>query len=340
MAEHREHRKQSGRIRSGGASTVSRRAFLGNVALGLGGLFCPDLGWAEALGSESEGKTRVVIVRNPAVITRGKVNSEVAEEMIQRAVCLVTQKQSPSLAWKSLFSPKETVAIKVNTRHPPVAGNREIANAIVNGLKDAGVDENRIIIFDFKDAELARCGYKLNDYSKGVRCYGIREYSEVKAGPVPVRLSKIITDEADAIINVPALRHHGLAGVTVSMKNHLGSIHNPRDLHRDNCLHIADLNALDPIRKKTRLIIADGVLAQYDGGPSYRPQFAWEYGGLIAGTDPVAVDTVGAEEILAQRHRRGMQGPFRPAIRHIPRAAEMGLGIGDPKRISVVRWPS
>jgi len=252
-------------------------------------------------------------------------------------VCLLTGKGDQTLAWKSLFSSKERVAIKVNTRHPPVAGNRQIAHAIVNGLKSAGLDENRIIIFDFLDEELKRCGYKLNDSSTGVRCHAIREYQEMTAGPVQVRLSSIITEQADAIINVPAVRHHGLAGVTVSMKNHLGSIKNPRDLHRDNCLYVADLNALDPIRKKTRLILADGILAQCQGGPSYRPQFAWEYAGLIAGTDTVAVDAVAAEQIKAERHKRGMEGPVRPIIRHIPRAAELGLGIADLKRINVVR---
>jgi len=303
----------------------------------MGGFLCPSFASGAVASKEAEKKAQVVIVQNPAVISGGKVNAEIGEKMVHQAVCLLTRKDNPAAAWKSLFSPKETVAIKVNTRHPPVAGNREIADAIVNGLKSAGLNENRIIIFDFLDHELVRCKYKLNDSSNGVRCYGIRECREMKAGPVQVRLSKIITDQADAIINVPALRHHGVAGVTVSMKNHLGSIKNPRDLHRDNCLYIADLNALDPIRKKTRLIIADGILAQYDRGPSYRPQFAWEYAGLIAGTDTVAVDAVGAEEIKAERRRRGVQGPIRPGIRHIPRAAEVGLGVADLEKINVVR---
>jgi len=316
---------------------ISRRAFLGNVALGLGGFLCPSLASSEAERSQASDAARVVIVRNPAVIAEGKVNPEIAEEMVHRAVCLLTGKTDRTLAWRSLFSPKERVAIKVNTRHPPVAGNREIPDAIVNGLKSAGVDENRIIIFDFLDHELARCGYDLNDSSKGVRCHAIRECTEMMAGPVRVSLSKIITEQADAIINVPALRHHNVAGVTVSMKNHLGSIQNPRDLHTDNCLYVADLNALDPIRKKSRLILVDGILAQYDGGPSYRRQFAWEYAGLMAATDTVAVDTVAANEIIAHRHNNGIEGPIRPAVKHIARAAEIGLGVGDFNKISVLR---
>ena len=317
-------------------SRISRRAFLGNVALGVGGLLCPGVVSAASEGV-AEKKSRVVIVRNPAVISGGKVNGTVAGEMVHRAVCLVTGKEDVASAWKLLFSPKETVALKMNTRHPPVGGNREIADAIVEGLKQAGVAENRIIIFDFLDHELVRSRYELNDSPKGVRCYGIRECREMKVGPVAVQLAKIITDEADAIVNVPTLRHHNMAGVTVSMKNHLGSIKNPRDLHRENCMYVADLNALDPIRKKTRLIIADGILAQYDAGPSYRPQFAWEYAGVIAGTDTVAVDAVGMEEIRAEREKRGLTGPIRPEARHVARAAELGLGEANMDRIVVVR---
>ncbi len=338
MTEKRE--KVSGR--GAGCRTVvsglSRRTFLGTVALGLGGLVSGKTSTADADSAPPEAKARVVIVRDPAVIKAGKVSADAAGEMVHRAVCMLTGKTDREQAWKVLFSAKERVAIKMNTRHPPVGGNREIADAIVDGLKSAGVDENRIIVYDFLDHELTRQGFTLNDSTKGLRCYGIRECSEVKAGPVQVMLSKIVIDEADAVINVPAFRHHGLAGITISMKNHLGTVRNPRDLHRDNCLHVADLNALDPIRKKTRLIIADAILGQYNGGPSYRPQFAWEYGGLIAGTDTVAVDTVGAEEILAQRHKRGMEGPIRPTAGHISRAAELGLGVGDLKKIRVVRW--
>jgi len=316
---------------------LSRRAFIGNVAVGLGTLLYPRLAPAENAAEDAGKKARVVIVRNPAVISRGKIIAEVAEQMVHRAVCLLTGKQEPTLAWKSLFSPKEKVAIKVNTRHPPVIGNREVVMAIVSGLKSIGIDDNRIIIYDLTDRELAAAGYTLNDSSKGLRCHTNREYREMMAGPVRVSLSRILTDDADAIVNVPSFRHHIRAGVTISMKNHLGSIQNPRAFHRDNCSHVADLNALDPIRKKRRLIIVDAIRGQYNFGPMHAPWFVWEYAGLMASTDPVAVDSVAAEEMKAQRHKKGVEGPIRPTIKHIPRAAEMGLGIGDLKRINVVR---
>ncbi len=316
---------------------LSRRAFLGGAALGFGGLLCPSFAIEEGKARAPNKKSRVVLVNNPAVIRSGKIDSETAEKMVERAVSLLTGKNDVTLAWKSLFSPKEKIAIKVNTRHPPVISNPEIVSAIVKGLKGAGVAENHITIYDLTADELVTAGYKLNESSKGVRCHSHRDYREMKAGPVPVWLSRILTDEVDAIINVPAFRHHVLAGITISMKNHLGSVRNARALHRDNCLYVADLNALDPIRNKTRLILVDAIRGQYNLGPHHMPFFVWEYAGLMAATDTVAVDAVAAEEMKSQRQKKGISGPVRPTIKHIPRAAEVGLGIADLKRINVVR---
>ena len=318
-------------------STLSRRAFIRNAAAGLGSVLCPAFAWPEGVQDSAEKRAKVAIVRSPEVLSNRKISAEVAERMVHRAVCLATGKTDRALAWKSLFSSKEKVAIKVNTRHQPVIANREIVMALINGLKGAGVEENRIIIYDLTDKELKEAGYTLNDSSKGVRCHTTREYREMMAGPIHVRFSKILTDYADAIVNVPAFRHHVGAGVTIAMKNHLGSVENPSDLHGDNCSHVADLNALDPIRRKTRLIIVDAIRGQYNLGPMHVPWFVWEYAGLIVGTDPVAVDSVAAEEIKAQRHKKGIEGPIRPTIKHIHRAAKVGLGISDIKRIDVVR---
>jgi len=325
----------SGRKIGRGGSSLSRRAFIGVSVVGLGGVAFRRFSRAEGSGG-IEKETKVVIVRNAGAISEGKVNATAAENMVHGAISLLTGKHDETLAWKTLFSAKEKVAIKVNTRHPPVIADREVVNGIVKGLKSAGIDENRIIIYDLTDEELEKAGYVLNDSSKGVRCHASRDYREMKAGPVTVRLSTVLTDEADAIVNVPAFRHHVIAGVTVSMKNHLGSVRNPRQLHRDSCMYVADLNALDPIRKKTRLIVVSAIRGQCGGGPSYRPVFAWEYAGLIAGTDPVAVDTVAANELEAQRHKKGIEGPIRPPVKHILRAAEMGLGTGDLAKINVV----
>jgi uncharacterized protein (DUF362 family) len=97
--------------------------------------------------------------------------------------------------------------------------------------------------------------------------------------------------------------------VTLSLKNLLGCIPNAGGTHGGGCPRIADISALDPIKKKTRLIVVDSVRGQYDRGPGFSPSFVWNYGGLIVGTDTVAVDAVGVNEILSKRKAMGVQWP-------------------------------
>ena len=93
------------------SSMLSRRAFLGNVAVGVGGLFCADFAQGEVENSSTDARSRVVIVRNPAVIADNKVSGEAAGEMVHRAVCMLTGKTDREQAWKVLFSAKERVAM-------------------------------------------------------------------------------------------------------------------------------------------------------------------------------------------------------------------------------------
>jgi uncharacterized protein (DUF362 family) len=321
---------------------VSRRDFLkgilassaGIAAAGALNVGCP---------AEEVKKPRVVIARNPRVISGQKVDGKVAEDILDKAMCSFTGKSSATDAWRSLFSPSEKVIIKVNALFPPVTPSPEFVRAITNALRDAGLKENNIIVHDRRNSELQRAGFTINESSKGVRVHGTREYSDwMLAGPgmFQTRLCKLITEEADAIINVPSLKVHHRSGVTLSMKNLLGCISNPGETHGGGCPRIADISALDPIRKKTRLIIVDGVRAQYDRGPGYSAAHVWNYAGLLIASNTVAADAVGADEILAKRKAMGLGGPIPPSLIHIERAAKLGLGIADLDKIEVLRLPT
>ena len=252
-------------------------------------------------------------------------------------MCELTGKSSSGDAWKALFSPKEKIAIKVNCLFPPVTPNPETVQVVVESLADAGFDPTRIIIFDRSNGDLTKCGFKINESSKGAKCYGTKDYVfPANLRGVDTKISKILADDVDALINMPVLKHHVIAGITASLKNHLGTVPNPGDLHPDNCSRLAELNALDPIKKKTRLIILDAARAQCDKGPGFSPAFFSSYSGMMASTDTVAIDTIAAREILAMRNKMGLQGPIRPPTSHIELAGNMGLGVSDPKQIEVV----
>ncbi len=286
-------------------------------------------------------KSRVVLMRDPAYFKERKLDPAVARKMIDRLICELTGKSSVSDAWKSLFSATEKIAIKVNCLYPPVTTNPETVQVIVESMASAGLDPARMVIFDRSDDDLKKCRFTLNDSSKGAKCYATKEYVyPAKLRGVETKLSKVLVDDVDALINVPVLKHHVISGITASLKNHLGAVPNPGDLHPENCSRLAELNALDPIRKKTRLIILDGAQGQYDNGPSFSPTHRWDYSGMMMSADTIAIDTVAANEILAMRHKRGMQGPIRPSTKHIDLAAQMGLGAANPTQIELLEVKS
>jgi uncharacterized protein (DUF362 family) len=120
-------------------------------------------------------------------------------------------------------------------------------------------------------------------------------------------MSRIMEELTSAQVNLPVLKDHGLSGVTCSLKNWFGAIHNPNKYHEDGCdPYVADLNAVSLIRQQQKLVICDALRVQFNGGPSYHRQWAEHFGGLILGEDAVAVDFVGYGIIDKIRAENGL----------------------------------
>jgi uncharacterized protein (DUF362 family) len=123
------------------------------------------------------------------------------------------------------------------------------------------------------------------------------------------------------------------------MKNWYGVIHNPNKYHTNGCdPFITDVARHPFIRNKLRLTVLDGVIAQYHGGPAYRPGSTFELGTVAASTDPVAADLWAWREIEAERAKRGLptlEAAGRPA-RFLISAAKAGLGVDDPEKLLLV----
>ena len=216
------------------------------------------------------------------------------------------------------------------TTHP------EVIHAVTSGLVKAGVEPAKITVYDRHDKDMGTTGLTINRGGKGVRIYGtMRDYGPgVKAGPVGTKLTKILA-EADALINVPIMKSHVRCSVTGALKNHLGTVPNAGAFHADCCAAIADLNALPDIKKKTRLCLCDALYGLFDGGPQFRAQFRWDYHGVIASVDPVAMDAILDDIIKAKRLEKNLK-PRHNDPKHIARAAELGLGEANLANIQRV----
>jgi len=228
--------------------------------------------------------------------------------------------------------------------------HEEVLDAIVIKLIDIGFNPGNIIVFD-GDASVSKVtrlempsirkkGVRILETGAGGEGFDPKSQTPFLDG-TEIRLSRIIT-ESNHLINVPVLKtHSGGSGVTFALKNHVGSIDNPRLVHKGLAAFtgikpgsIAAINNLQGIKEKTRLIVGDSLLGIYQGGPFGNPQFA--YNGLIVGTDPVAVDHQ-ARIILDEERSKHSVEPL--VATHVEESAQLGIGASpnDVKVISLHR---
>ena len=298
---------------------------------------------AAAERTDANPTARVVIGRDDT-LTRGRVaeHGALIRKLLDAAMRKLTQTDNAASAWGRLFRPSDRIGIKVNTLGLPT--QPAVAEAIVAGLVSAGVTPRNIIVWDRFDVELARAGYKLNRSGDRARCCGTDaehigsgyQKQIESSGRIGSCFSRIVAERVDALICVPVLKDHNLAGVSLGMKNFFGAIHNPNKYHDGNCdPYVADVVSHRFIRPKWRLTVCDATRAQYHAGPGKHAGFAWAFGGLVVSNDVVAADAVAADLLEAKRRAAGLKplaDEQRPP-KHIATAAKRGLGVADLSRI-------
>jgi uncharacterized protein (DUF362 family) len=317
---------------------IDRRHFIGAVTTA-------GVGIAAATGRSPQGfaqpaaQSRVIrIRRTDAIDDADKVNAAVVKNMVDQSVAKLVGKDSAEEAWKSLFAPNDVVTLKINCLFGPGASTRrEVTEAVVAGLLTAGVPADKITVWDRAVGDLVKCGYELND-GPGVKVKATQwEAQPTKSGSFNGRLAQVLTDPANtALINVPILKTHNVPGITLAHKNHYGSFDNPGAHHGNHCdPYLTDLNALPCIKDKTRLIVADALRPVGEGGPAAQPQYTWTYGAILAATDPVAIDAVGAQIIDEWRATKGMDSVLLRA-RFLQTSQKAGLGTADLSQIALI----
>ena len=335
-------------------SGPSRRAVLRGLVGAAGGTLAGSLlgpGHARAAASRSrvavitDGRMWVGPGWNDADLDPARVRAVVA-----RALMELTSATDDAAALRTLIAAvadaSQRYGIKVNCVNSDLPSHPTVTAAVADLLVTAGARPENITVFDREEIELASCGYPLGanshynvtgNLSDGVGYSSAR----VELSDGSVALTSIITSRIDHLINIPVLKHHQMAGVTLALKNHFGSIDQPSSLHgRDNdgCPGIAELNAHPLLTGLTRLVLTDATFATFESGLGGKPDFAPMT--IIAATDPVAADVVGKALIDERRARAGL-----PALnaRHLAIAGELGLGCADPAaidRIDVVLSPA
>ncbi|MDR3560209.1 MAG: DUF362 domain-containing protein [Negativicutes bacterium] len=218
-----------------------------------------------------------------------------------------------------------TVVLKPNfsvPRLPEEAATTSIAlvAAMVKTCLKAGAKEVKVIDYPFTNANicLEKTGMKNAVNAVGGNVYALNNRQKYFR---TVQVNGQVLDEmdfakdvldADVFINMPILKHHNMAKLTMGMKNMMGLVWDRGFFHATN-LHrcIAELTAY----KQPNLIVMDAIRGITANGPM-GPGPIREYNQVIFGTDPVAVDAYGAT----------LFGMKPGEIDYLRLAAAMGVG--------------
>ncbi len=266
---------------------------------------------AAAFGSEILGEARaeptakVVLVRSTEVLgTQDKVQEEILQTMLDEAVRSLLGVNKPLEAWKKLFKSSDVVGIKSNVwnRMPTP---KELEATIRHRLLDVGVVEKNINIDD-----------------RGV-------------------LNNPVFQNATALVNVRPLRTHHWAGVGTCLKNYIQFVPDPSSYHDEGCSPLGKIWTYPIVKGKTRLNILSALTPQFYGRGAnfFDKRYVWPYKGLILGTDPVAVDAVGAH--LLQSKRTAFFGEDKaldvPPVHIMVADRKYHLGVSDLSRIQLIK---
>lgn len=325
---------------------------------------------------------RVVSVSHPGSIIDGKFRADPIRRMLDEGMLELTEAEDATQAWRRFFERGDVVGIKLTpVGGPLVQSSAEVVQGIIAGLESAGVRRQDIVVFDRYRSQFINAGFdkwlpdgvrwssaseSYDDIQQDITGYDPDQYMEmavVQPGqdiqdPKARRsyVAKFITKEINKLVNVPALKDHQSAGVTLALKNlSHGLVNNVSRSHSSGTLNVCGafipaVVSLPVIRDKTVLNILDGIRALYHGGPTARPEYVWEHRTLYFSTDPVAIDRVGWKDIDKKRLAVGMK-PIADAKpdkvssflnrqpEHVEIAGAMGLGTWDERRIDLRHRP-
>lgn len=251
---------------------------------------------------------------SPAAITKAAIDALGGiTRFIKRGDVVVVK---PNIAWD---------------RVPEQAGdtNPEVVAAVVRLCFEAGA--KKVNVFDRTVNDARRC-YVQSGIEPAAKAAGAevshvdeRKFRDMEIRGGALKTWPLYTEvfEADKVINVPIAKHHGLAKLTLSMKNWMGIMGGSRRIIHQKL----DESLVDIATKvKPTLTVLDAVRILTDNGPQGGDlKDVKKLDTVVAGIDQVAIDSYGATLF-------GMQGKDLGYVRI---GAQRGLGQMDLAKLRI-----
>jgi uncharacterized protein (DUF362 family) len=297
---------------------ISRRQFLqvtaAGVTIGLAGY--------PAYLSAAEEVDLAVISGEPAAATRKALDSLGGIARFVKKGQRVVIKPNMSFAKTPDFAA---------TTHPMVVF------AVAQACLDAGAGEVLILDYTLQRAELCLERTGIRDACrnlKGAHVLAVQDrkfFKEIRVpqGKVLDRV-EVIKDILDSVlINVPVAKSHSATGVSLGLKGLMGLIWDRGSFHYQFNINqgIADLATVI----KPQLTILDATRAMVTGGPG-GPGEVKKPNLIIAGVDPVAVDSYGVG--IVPWYGQSFKGR---QVEHLLIAHQRGLGKIDMEMLKITK---
>jgi uncharacterized protein (DUF362 family) len=298
---------------------ITRRNFLKTAATGiaLGIAGGPSFSFAK------EDYDLAVISGDPAAATKKALEALGGISRFVQKGQRVVLKPNMSFARTPEFSA---------TTHPMVVAT--VAQACV----EAGAQQVLVLDHTLQRAELCLERTGIRDACKsisGVHVLALQErkfFAEIKIpqGKVLDR-AEVMKDilEGQVLISIPVAKSHSATGVSLGLKGLMGMIWDRESFHSQFNINqgIADLATVI----KPQLTILDATRALASGGPG-GPGEVKKPNLIVAGTDPIAVDSYGVSIVpWYGQNFKGRQ------VEHILMAHQRGLGKIDVEQLKIFK---
>lgn len=235
---------------------------------------------------------------------------------------------------KKFISRGDIVVIKPNIgwdRTPEQAGNTnpEVVAAVVKLCFDAGAKKVRV--FDRPVNDPRRCFVQsgiapmAGALGANVDFVDDRKFRDMEIKGEALKSWALYSEifEADKVINIPIAKHHGLAKLTMSMKNWMGVMGGERrQIHQKLDESLVDLS----LKIKPTLTILDAVRILTANGPQ---------GGNLADVKKLDTVIVGVDQVAIDSYGATLFGMKGSDLGYVKIAHQRGLGQMDLAKLKI-----
>lgn len=235
---------------------------------------------------------------------------------------------------KQFVSKGDVVVVKPNIgwdRMPRQAANTnpDVVAAVCELVQEAGA--KKVLVFD-NPVSNAQGAYERSGIMEAAKAAGAevkyqdkRFYKKMKLGGKFLKEWPVYTEaiECDCLINVPIAKHHSMAGLTMSLKNHMGIIGGERSQwHRGLDYALAEFAAV--VRPKLTILDAYRILLR--NGPT---------GGSVRDTEILQKCVAGVDQVAVDAYATRFFQKEPDQLGYLVKAKELGVGETDVSKLNV-----